>query len=247
MGSRGAHGARRGARARRSMSRRIRGRDRASPRAAPRRTTWRSSASGARGATSGRNAARVDADRAQGRARARCTRSRRRAARSACSPSTPTGRVDATSFDALVRDDTAVCSVMWVNNEIGTVQDVPALARAWREVARRRLPHRRGAGVRQGRDRRAAARRSTCSSISGHKIGAPKGIGALYIRRGTPMEPLMYGGAQDRGRRPGTENVAMAVGLARAAELAVAEREHGVRAPRGAARPARGGDPRARP
>jgi cysteine desulfurase len=63
-------------------------------------------------------------------------------------------------------------------------------------------------------------------SISGHKIGAPKGIGALYVRRGTPMEPLMFGGTQDRGRRPGTENVAMAVGLARAAELAVAERAH---------------------
>jgi len=66
-------------------------------------------------------------------------------------------------------------------------------------------------------------------SISGHKIGAPKGIGALYIRRGTPMEALMFGGAQDRGRRPGTENVAMAVGLACAAELAVAEREEEVR------------------
>jgi cysteine desulfurase len=62
-------------------------------------------------------------------------------------------------------------------------------------------------------------------SISGHKIGAPKGIGALFIRRGTPMEALMFGGAQDRGRRPGTENVAMAVGLACAAELTVAERE----------------------
>jgi cysteine desulfurase len=63
------------------------------------------------------------------------------------------------------------------------------------------------------------------ASISGHQIGAPQGIGALFIRRGTPMEPLLFGGSQDRGRRPGTENVAMAVGLARAAELAVEERE----------------------
>jgi cysteine desulfurase len=61
-------------------------------------------------------------------------------------------------------------------------------------------------------------------SISGHKLGAPKGIGAVYIRRGTPLEPLMHGGTQDRGRRPGTENVAFAVGLARAAELALEER-----------------------
>jgi cysteine desulfurase len=62
-------------------------------------------------------------------------------------------------------------------------------------------------------------------SISGHKIGAPKGIGALFIRRGTPLQPLMHGGTQDRGRRPGTENVASAIGLARAAELAVEESE----------------------
>jgi cysteine desulfurase len=62
-------------------------------------------------------------------------------------------------------------------------------------------------------------------SVSGHKVGAPKGIGAFYIRRGTPLEPLFFGGSQDRGRRPGTENVAAAVGLARAMELAVEERE----------------------
>jgi cysteine desulfurase len=67
-------------------------------------------------------------------------------------------------------------------------------------------------------------------SISGHKFGAPKGVGALFIRRGTPVEPLLHGGTQDRGRRPGTESVAFAVGLARASELAIAEREvEGVR------------------
>ena len=60
-------------------------------------------------------------------------------------------------------------------------------------------------------------------SLSGHKIGAPKGIGAIYIRRGTPVEPLQFGGSQNRGVRPGTENVAAAVALARAAELAVEE------------------------
>ena len=135
----------------------------------------------------------------------------------------PTGRVDAESFASLVREDAAVCSVMWVNNEIGTVQDVPAMA----ELAR-------GRGVVFHTDAVQAfgkvdidARRTPFDllSISGHKIGAPKGIGALFIRRGTPMEPLLFGGSQDRGRRPGTENVAMAVGLACAAELAVAERE----------------------
>jgi cysteine desulfurase len=62
-------------------------------------------------------------------------------------------------------------------------------------------------------------------SLSGHKIGAPKGIGAIYIRRGTFVEPLQFGGSQNRGVRPGTENVAAAVALARAAELAVDELE----------------------
>ena len=133
------------------------------------------------------------------------------------------GLVDASSFDALVRDDTAVCSVMWVNNEIGTVQDVPFMA----ERARSRGVVFHSDAVQAFGKVDIDARRTPFDllSISGHKIGAPKGIGALFIRRGTPMEPLLFGGSQDRGRRPGTENVAMAVGLACAAELAVAERD----------------------
>jgi cysteine desulfurase len=137
------------------------------------------------------------------------------------------GRVTAGSFDALVRDDVAVCSVMWVNNEIGTMPDIAALAQKAKE---RGVVFHSDAVQAFGKVEIDA--RSTpfdMLSISGHKIGAPKGIGALYIRRGTPMEALMFGGAQDRGRRPGTENVAMAVGLARAAELTVAEREEEVR------------------
>jgi cysteine desulfurase len=135
----------------------------------------------------------------------------------------PAGVVDPASFDALVRDDAAVCSVMWVNNEIGTIQDVPALA----ELARSRGVVFHTDAVQAFGKVEIDARRTPFDllSISGHKIGAPKGIGALFIRRGTPMEPLLFGGSQDRGRRPGTENVAMAVGLAFAAELAVAERD----------------------
>jgi cysteine desulfurase len=133
------------------------------------------------------------------------------------------GRIDPSSFDALVRDDAAVCSVMWVNNEIGTIQEVPAMA----ERARSRGVVFHSDAVQAFGKVDIDARRIPFDllSISGHKIGAPKGIGALFIRRGTPMEPLFFGGSQDRGRRPGTENVAMAVGLACAAELAVAERD----------------------
>jgi cysteine desulfurase len=132
------------------------------------------------------------------------------------------GRVDDASFDEQVRDDVAVCSVMWVNNEIGTLQNIGELAS--RAKSRGVVFH--SDAVQAFGKVEIDARKTPFDllSISGHKIGAPKGIGALYIRRGTPMEALMFGGSQDRGRRPGTENVAMAVGLACAAELAVAER-----------------------
>jgi cysteine desulfurase len=137
---------------------------------------------------------------------------------------TSDGLVDLASFEALVQPDAAVCSVMWVNNEIGVCQDVPALAARARAIGV--VFH---TDAVQAFGKLAVDARTTAFdllSLSGHKIGAPKGIGALYIRRGTPMQALMFGGAQDRGRRPGTENVAMAVGMAHAAELAVAEREH---------------------
>jgi len=133
------------------------------------------------------------------------------------------GVVDRASFDTALDDDTALCSVMWVNNEIGTVQDIPALSAAAK--ARGALFHTDGV---QALGKIAIDTRTLpvdYLSISGHKVGAPKGIGALYVRRGAPITPLMFGGAQDRGRRPGTENVAMSVGFARAVELAVAERE----------------------
>jgi cysteine desulfurase len=137
---------------------------------------------------------------------------------------TTDGLVDDASFDALVDEKVAICSVMWVNNEIGVLQPVPALAA--RAKAKGVVFH---TDAVQAFGKVLVDARTTAFdvlSLSGHKIGAPKGIGALYVRRGTPIEPLMFGGTQNRGRRPGTENVAMAVGLARAAELAVAEREH---------------------
>ena len=134
------------------------------------------------------------------------------------------GLVDDASFDALVDEQVAIVSVMWVNNEIGVLQPIPALAA--RAKAKGVIFHTDAVQAFGKVDIDATTTPFDALSISGHKIGAPKGIGALYVRRGTPIEPLMFGGTQDRGRRPGTENVAMAVGLARAAELAVAEREH---------------------
>lgn len=133
------------------------------------------------------------------------------------------GSVVTTSFDAIVDDAVAVCSVMWVNNEIGVIQPIPEFSE--KAKSRGAVMHTDAVQAFGKIAIDASKQMFDLLSISGHKFGAPKGIGALFIRRGTVIEPLLHGGTQDRGRRPGTENVAAAVGLARAAELTVAERE----------------------
>jgi cysteine desulfurase len=136
---------------------------------------------------------------------------------------TADGVVDRDSFDKLVDEKVAVCTMMWVNNEIGTVQPVPELAVKAKE--RGAIFHTDAVQAFGKVQINAQRQPFDLLTISGHKFGAPKGIGALFIRRGTEIQPLLHGGTQDRGRRPGTENVAAAVGLARAAELTLAECE----------------------
>jgi cysteine desulfurase len=133
------------------------------------------------------------------------------------------GVVERDSFASLLRDDTAIASAMWVNNEVGTIQPIAELAQLAK--ASGSLFHTDGVQAFGKVAIDAKAIPFDVLSVSGHKIGAPKGIGAVFIRRGTTIAPLFHGGEQDRGRRPGTENVAATIGFARAAELAVAERE----------------------
>jgi cysteine desulfurase len=133
------------------------------------------------------------------------------------------GVVDRGSYDALVDDATSIVSIMWVNNEIGTIQPIDELARKAKSVGA--LFHTDAVQAFGKVDVDARKVPFDFATVSGHKIGAPKGIGAAFVRRGTVIEPLFHGGSQDRGRRPGTENVAMVIGFALAAELAVAERE----------------------
>jgi cysteine desulfurase len=134
------------------------------------------------------------------------------------------GMIVPDAVTTLVDEAVAVCSVMWINNEVGVVQDVPAIGARAREVGA--LMHTDAVQAFGKLPIDMTVLPVDLLSLSGHKIGAPKGIGAMYIRRGTPFEPLFHGGSQDRGRRPGTENVAFAVALAVAAELQLAEREH---------------------
>jgi cysteine desulfurase len=131
--------------------------------------------------------------------------------------------VDRDAFAEAVGADTAICSVMWVNNEVGVIQPIAELAA---EAKAKGAAFHTDAVQAFGKLAIDVSKLPVdLLTISGHKIGAPKGIGAIFIRRGTPFEPIFHGGAQDRGRRPGTENVAFAIGLACAAELAVAHRE----------------------
>jgi cysteine desulfurase len=133
------------------------------------------------------------------------------------------GVVDVASFNDLTEPDVGVATVMWVNNEIGTIQPIAQLAETAK--ARGALFHTDAVQAFGKVEIDARKVPFDALAISGHKIGAPKGCGAIFVRRGTVLESLFHGGSQERGKRPGTENVAAAIGLAKAAELACSERE----------------------
>jgi cysteine desulfurase len=128
------------------------------------------------------------------------------------------GLVTASGFAEALRPDTTLVSVMLANNEVGTVQPVAELAVLAHEHG---IPFHTDAVQAAGwMPLDVATLGVDALSVSGHKIGAPKGVGALFVRGRIPLEPLIHGGGQERGRRSGTENVAGAVALATAARLA---------------------------
>lgn len=128
------------------------------------------------------------------------------------------GMVHPEVLEAALRDDTTLVSIQHANNEVGTIQQVETLSRL---AADRGAPFHTDAVQAAGwLDLDVDRLGVQAMSISGHKLGAPKGIGVLYVRRGTRVEPLIHGGGQESGRRSGTENVAAAVGMAAALRLA---------------------------
>ena len=139
------------------------------------------------------------------------------------------GRLDLDALRAALNGaKKAIVSAMWANNETGTIFPITKIA----EIAKE-------AGAVMHVDAVQAAGKIPLDmrktpvdmlSISGHKFHAPKGIGVLYVRRGTKLKPFMLGGHQESGRRAGTENVAFAVGLAKACELAMANMAEEARA-----------------
>ncbi len=129
-----------------------------------------------------------------------------------------TGRVDPKALQSALREDTILVSIMQVNNEIGSVQPIEALSSVVKQFSDKILFH--VDAVQSFGKFRIYPKRMGIDllSVSGHKIHGPKGIGFLYVDEKVKIRPLLYGGGQQNGLRPGTENVAAIAGLGRAAE-----------------------------
>jgi cysteine desulfurase len=128
------------------------------------------------------------------------------------------GRVELEAVRAALRRPTTLVSIMHANNEVGTLQPIRAIAD---------LAHPRGALVHTDAAQSVGKLRvdvealgADLLSVAGHKLYAPKGVGALYVRRGVKLEPLVHGAAHEGGRRAGTENVPYVIGLGSACEVA---------------------------
>ena len=129
------------------------------------------------------------------------------------------GLVRPEDVDAAIKDTTALVSIMYANNEIGTVQPIEAIGAVCRSHGV--LFHTDAVQAAGYIKIDVQAQNIDLLSMTAHKIHGPKGIGLLYVKRGVPIEPLIDGGAQERGKRAGTENVAGAVGLDAALQFAL--------------------------
>lgn len=133
------------------------------------------------------------------------------------------GQLDLEELKSVIGDDTAMVSIMYANNETGVIFPIDAIGGI---VKARGIPFHTDAVQAGGKIPLDMSKQPIdMLSLSGHKLHAPKGIGVLYLRRGTKFSPLMKGGHQEKGRRGGTENVPYIVGLGKAAELALANME----------------------
>jgi cysteine desulfurase len=135
-------------------------------------------------------------------------------------PVDSSGRLDIDYLYDCLSDDTAIVSLMWGNNETGVIFPIEEISK---EVKSRGILFHTDAVQAVGKiPINISETGADMLSLSGHKFHSPKGIGALYIRKGTRFSPFMIGGHQEKGRRGGTENTASIIGLGKAAELAAA-------------------------
>ncbi|KAE9628447.1 cysteine desulfurase NifS [Defluviitalea raffinosedens] len=133
------------------------------------------------------------------------------------------GQVDPQDVLKAIKDTTILITIMYANNEIGTIQPIEEIGKIAREKG---IVFHTDAVQAVGHIPIDVKKANVdLLSLSGHKFHGPKGVGVLYIRKGVKIKPLLHGGAQERGRRGGTENVAGIVGLAKALELALENME----------------------
>ncbi|GFO55207.1 cysteine desulfurase NifS [Geomonas sp. Red276] len=130
------------------------------------------------------------------------------------------GRLDMAELEAALDDDTALVTLMYANNETGVIFPIEESAKLVK--AKGALFHTDAVQAVGKIPLDMATSSIDLLSISGHKLHAPKGVGVLYVRRGTPFRPLLVGGHQERGRRAGTENTASIIAMGKACELAMA-------------------------
>jgi cysteine desulfurase len=129
------------------------------------------------------------------------------------------GFISPKALEEAIRTDTILISIMFANNEIGTIEPIEELGAIAREKGA--LFHTDGVQAFGHIPSDMAKLPVDLMSVSGHKLHGPKGVGCLYIRKGTKIKSFIHGGAQERGRRAGTENVAGIVGFGAAADLAL--------------------------
>ncbi|MBM4422425.1 MAG: cysteine desulfurase [Chloroflexi bacterium] len=133
------------------------------------------------------------------------------------------GRVRLSDVEAAIRPDTTLISVMYANNEIGTIQPIAEIAAIAR--ARNIITHTDAVQAASQLDANVKRLGADMLALGAHKFYGPKGVGALYVRKGTPMIPAQTGGGHERGRRAGTSNVPYIVGMAAALKLVAERRE----------------------
>jgi len=138
-------------------------------------------------------------------------------------PVSKDGQLDLADLEKAITDKTILISIMWANNETGNLYPIEEIGRIAKKYNIRFHTDAVQAVGKVPVDVQKA--NLDLLVISGHKIGAPKGVGAIYIRRGTRMKNFIHGGHQERNRRAGTQNVAGIVGLGKACEMAASEQE----------------------